>query len=200
MTASYVAWSRWMAAYVLRVARRRLGWYVIAALSLLPCSGALLAFGTLLDRQLAQLERELSQPSAVVADSRASYWQDIDKGLSEFYALLPPAASVPEAISSLMALGKAEGVALQSGEYQANSEPVGNYLRYGMTFPISGDAADIQSFVLRALSENRTLSLESMTFKRQRVDSGRVESRLRMALLTGLEEGNVQGVVRENVR
>jgi hypothetical protein len=171
----------------MRAARRHFGWYVLGASLAVPVGVALLVVGETLKRQQMALETELSNPRRETLTAPMAYWKGVNEGLSEFYAYLPVPTTVPEVVSGLMSLGRAGGLVLQSGEYQAQPEPTGEYLRYTIVLPISGDANDIQSFVLHALWKYPTISLESVTFKRQRIDSRRVESRLRLALLTSLE-------------
>lgn len=183
---------RWWAACALRTGRRRLGWYVIAAFLVIPVSGVLLAVGVMLEQKHESLRDEFLSQRPELPTGRSTYWKQVGEGLDEFYAYLPASTVVPETVSGLISLGRAGGLVLRTGDYQARPEPSAGYLRYEIVLPIVGDASDVQSFVLRALWKYPTMSFESVTFKRQSIDSHRVESRLRMALLTSLEgDGDV---------
>jgi hypothetical protein len=62
-------------------------------------------------------------------------------------------------------------------------------LRYRMTLPVKGDAQAIHQFMAAALKAHKTLALDAVQFKRERIESGEIEARIQWVLLTRLPEG-----------
>lgn len=120
------------------------------------------------------LERAPLQP---VAD-------DPEKKLAAFYAYLLPHDDIPEQVKRLINLSEKENISLLQGEYKAQHEAGAGFLRFRIILPIKGDYVAIQSFLLRALKENKTLALESVAFKRERIEAHGVEARIQFVLLT----------------
>ena len=85
-----------------------------------------------------------------------------------------------------IALAAANGLVLKRGTYRPQPEPQGGYLRYRMTLPVTGQATAIQQFIKAALKAQRSLSLESVQFKRERGESSVVEAHIQWSLLTRL--------------
>ena len=89
-------------------------------------------------------------------------------------------------MKNLISLATDSGLLLARGEYKAQAEMQGGFLRYGMTLPVKGDPQAIHTFILTALAQNRTLALEGIQFKREQIESPEIEARLQWVLLTRL--------------
>jgi len=109
---------------------------------------------------------------------------DPEKKLGNFYAYLLPHNGIPDQVKSLITLSQEENVVLLKGEYKAQSEVDAGFLRFRIVLPVKGDYSAIQSFLLRALQENKTLALESVAFKRKRIEEREVEARIEFVLFT----------------
>lgn len=117
-----------------------------------------------------------TRPATVEPDARAR--------LRAFNEHLPEHDEIPAALQDLIALAEANGLTLARGNYRPQLEAQGSYLRYRMTLPVIGQADAVQRFMMAALREQQTLSLESVQFKRERIDTSVVEARIQWALLT----------------
>ncbi len=106
--------------------------------------------------------------------------------LHAFDAYLLLHDEIPDTLKNLIALAEDMKLTLSRGEYKAQMETQGEYFRYGMALPVKGDAQAIHMFILTALATNRTLILEDVQFKRDRIESPEIEARIQWALLTRL--------------
>lgn len=117
-------------------------------------------------------------PATIEPDARAR--------LQAFDDYLVAHDDIPTALQDLIALAAEHGLVLARGTYRPQAEPQGGYLRYRMTLPVTGQADAVHRFMMAALRTQRTLSLESVQFKRERSDTPVVEARIQWALLTRL--------------
>ena len=117
-----------------------------------------------------------ARPATVEPDARAR--------LRAFDDHLPEHDEIPAALQDLIALAQTNGLTLARGNYRPQLEAQGVYLRYRMTLPVMGQSDAVQRFMMAALREQPTLSLESVQFKRERIDTSVVEARIQWALLT----------------
>ena len=108
--------------------------------------------------------------------------------LKAFEDYLLPHEEIPTVVQDVLARAEAEGLRLMRGDYKAEREPQGLFMRYRMALPVKGNADAIHRFMLVALKENRTLVLENVQFKRTRIDSDEIEARIQWILLTQLPE------------
>lgn len=174
----------WRSQRVLRDLQRRLPWPVLLALLALPVA-LLLALRAWQDGVAAAsaAEQLALLPTRDAIRDRRTVGGDRER-LAAFYASLPTAESIPQVVASLMSGAAAEGLVLQAGEYRAEPDVAGAYQHYRMTLPVQGDAAALQTFLLKALRAQRTLALESVTLKRERIESRQVEANIRLVLFT----------------
>jgi hypothetical protein len=163
--------------------RRHLGWGGSVGLLALVAGGVLVVLGRHFDAQAHELRLQLAEAKNS-AYPRHAHTPDRAQRLRAFYDALPPATRIPRTVSELILLANDKHVALRSAEYRAQAEDAGRYLRYRISLPVVGDAQAIQGFLLAALSEYRTLALESVTFKRDRVEAREIEARIQFALIT----------------
>jgi hypothetical protein len=77
---------------------------------------------------------------------------------------------------------------LARGDYRAQPDLQGGFMRYRMSLPVKGDAPAVLKLMQAALQSHKTLALESVQFKRARIESADVEVRLQWVLLTRLPE------------
>lgn len=106
--------------------------------------------------------------------------------LAEFDAYLPAHDDIAVTVGALFSLAQREGLSIARGEYKAQPDEPGRFLRYRMTLPVQGDAGAIRRFMLAALLAHKTLALESVQFKRDRAATAEVEARIQWVLLTRL--------------
>ncbi len=162
----------------------RLGWANMASVA--ACAFAMLALwqGQQLMQRQAQLQGQLRQaqlakPMAAPIDSTA----EAARQVAAFYAYLPRHEMIPDQLKQLVAIAGKSGVLLAKADYKAQPEESADFLRYQITLPIKADHARVQAFILAALHRLPTLTLDSVTFKRNAPDAAEVEARVQFVLL-----------------
>lgn len=179
--ASRLAWQT-------RRAARRTG---IAAMAGMVClAAALLAHwhGARLEQrqqalalQLAAAARAAAQPAMPLATPSS--------GVDAFYAYLPPHDTIPDQLKELVRVAQGSGITLAKAEYKPEQDSKAGFLRYQIALPVRADYARLQRFIVDALQTLPTLTLESVTFKREQIDTGEVEARIQFVLLVRRQEG-----------
>ncbi len=162
----------------------RFGWAGMAGAAALAFSLLALWQGQQLKQREAQLQVQLRQaqqgkPVPVPADSAA----DAARQVAAFYAYLPRHETIPEQLKQLLDIAGKNGVVLAKADYKVQPEENADFLRYLITLPIKADHARVQSFMLAALHGLPTLTLDSVTFKRNAPDAAEVEARVQFILL-----------------
>lgn len=169
----------------LRRLREALGLPALAGLVLL---GAALAFLVLvlepvearrqdLEHRLEQLRPRApaSQPGLKVAASAPA------SQLAAFYAFLDRGPDAPGWLARLQASAAAAGLRLPAAEYRLHD--TGTPLeRYEIALSASGTYGELRAFLEAALADIPVLSLDAVSFTRQRADEARVRADLRLTL------------------
>ncbi|SFU89555.1 hypothetical protein [Pseudoduganella namucuonensis] len=128
-----------------------------------------------LQRQLAAAANAAMQPVPKVPTAA--------DGLAAFYNYLPAHSAIPDQLQTLVETARKHNVPLAKAEYKAQPEPRAGFLRYQITLPLKADYASTQAFLLDAMQAMPTLTLDSVAFKRDRVDTGEVDARIQFILL-----------------
>jgi hypothetical protein len=147
-----------------------------------------LVLTVLLYVQAGHMKRE--EERSTVAQSMPSSRPVIAVGsaneLERFQAYLLPHEDIPEVLSLMIGLAANEGLQLAKGEYKIQVDARGKFVRYRMSFPVQGDATKIEQFIHKALAQHKTLALEAVQFKRERIDAAAVEAKMDWVLMTKL--------------
>lgn len=175
----------WEAARRSRMVLRRFGWDGVAGALLLAGATGFGIFSGLQAVNGAEIAYRIEQARQSAGSvAVAAVPMTPQGGLDTFYDYLPVQEEIPGTIQRLIELARSERLRLQTGEYKAEPASSARFLAYRMTLPVKGDASAIQRFLLAALKEHKTLALESVTFKRDRIESAAVEARIQFVLLT----------------
>ena len=140
-----------------------------------------------LDQRQAALARQLTAAAHAAAVPRAPVVTETD-GVAAFNAYLPPHDTIPDQLKELVLVAQQSGIALAKAEYKPEQDDKAGFLRYRVTLPIKAEFASVQSFLIDALQALPTLTLESVTFKRDQIASGEVEARIQFMLLVQRQE------------
>jgi len=164
---------------------RRLGWSLIVAIACL-CLATLAAWRTYhLSQQQDLLKKQLQVMQSRAADrpTNETAVQDVAGQLTAFYAYLPEHDEIPDLLKHLMNIAGKNGVVLSQGEYKPQPEPNADFMRYQIALPVKASYPSLQNFMVNALQDLPTLTLESVLFKRETIESGEVEAKINFILL-----------------
>lgn len=184
-TARLNHWLVWTLHQNLRSVLRH--WNVVAvAVSLIALTVSVVGFW-----QLSQRQQQLGAQAQALAVSRLNAATlpavtDAAQELVDFQKQLPLHEDIPVSLRELITLAQTHQLALARGEYKSQADVNGQFFRYDMTFPVQGNAQAIERFVLAALAQHSTLALESVQFKRERIESKEVEAKIQWTLFTQL--------------
>jgi len=92
---------------------------------------------------------------------------DAGAQLNAFLQQIPARADVPTVVEKLFVLAEQSNLRLEKGEYRASMDGTAGILRYAITLPVRGPAASVQAYVLQALNQTPSLSLQGIAFKRE---------------------------------
>ncbi|MDB5815461.1 MAG: putative secretion system transrane protein 2 [Rhodocyclales bacterium] len=140
---------------------------------------------------LADIQRQAIEHARAPARPREVSGQDGRVRLKVFEDYLLPQALIPTAVERLLSLAEEQHLTILRGEYRPQSDIQGKFLRYQMTLPVKGNAAAIYHFMDNALHAEKTLALQSVQFKRERIESTDIEARIQWVLLTRLPEYSI---------
>lgn len=124
-----------------------------------------------------------TEASARTGPAAAPKEPDVLRQMAAFYDYLPQHDSIPDQLKTLLDVADKSGVTLLQAEYKAQPEMHADFLRYRIVLPVRADYAQAQAFMLKSLQEIPALTLESVSFKRDRIEAGEVEARIHYALL-----------------
>ena len=159
---------------------KRLGWGLPGGALALGLAAALAWQGHRLAAErrdlVAQIAAARSMKSAPVATA-----PDAGRRIEAFHNYLPAHEAIPELLKQLVAVAARNRITLAKADYKPQGED--GFLRYRITLPIKADYADVQAFIVGALAALPTLTLDSVTFSRDRIGSAGVEARIHLTLL-----------------
>ena len=189
----------WELRRAVRGVNRRFGvwaWLVLALLLLAALAAgmqrhwqtqAIAMEARLADRTSAQRHGStLSVLPLVAPGLNAGGSADIRGSLQAFERHLLAHEDIPVVVQDLLSLAQDQGLRLQRGEYRPQIDRVGGFMRYRMSLPVKGPALAIQGFMQAALHAHPALALETVQFKRERIESTDIEARIQWVLLTRL--------------
>lgn len=93
---------------------------------------------------------------------------------------------IPVVIQDLLQLAEENGLSILKGEYRPQVDTAGGFLRYKMLLPVKGPVVAVHHFIQATLRKHKTLAMESVQFKRERIDSPEIEARIQWDLLVRL--------------
>ena len=105
--------------------------------------------------------------------------------LSGFYKFFPKTSSTPDWLAKIYGAAGQQNLVLQQGEYRLVHDSNGRLVRYQIFFPVKGDYVQIRKFLTRIMSEIPYLSLDSISFQRQKIGDAFVESQIKLTLFLG---------------
>jgi branched-subunit amino acid ABC-type transport system permease component len=102
--------------------------------------------------------------------------------LKEFRAMLSERGAGDEKIRVMFAAAGSEQLAVTQAEYRTDADQGGQFRRVTVSFPVSGTYPQIRSFIISLLSENPSVALSDVTFKREREGGDLIAANLRFSI------------------
>lgn len=175
--------------------KRKFGWFGYGVLVCLAISLAALVF----ERKQAGIEAKIRSSSKDVKQLQVGMegvrQPDARLRMLAFQNHLLPHDEIPDVVQSLLKLAEEEKLWISRGEYRPQIDLQGDFLRYRMTLPVKGDAQAIYRFMRAALRTHKALALESVQFKRERIQSQSIDARIQWVVLTRLPSGESKKTV-----
>ena len=168
---------------------RRIGAGALAGAACLCLAAAAAWHGRQLDHEQQVLARQLKATARAAAEQAAAPPAPTEAGgVAAFHAYLPPHDTIPDLLKDLVQVAQQEGITLAKAEYKPQLDDQAGFLRYQITLPVKADYAHLQSFIINALQTLPTLTLDSVSFKREQIEAGDIEARIQFVLLVRQQE------------
>lgn len=166
-----------------RLALSRLG--SVTVIAVLLCVGGTLCW--LL--WIPHLQAELDSRSAALQRARLALHAgpphpapDLATPQAAFYGTLGDRYRSEDSLHSLFEIARASGLTLAKGEYKAVYDRNSEVYKYQVLLPVTGPYGAIRSFCEQALREMPYASLDEISFRRETVENGALDARLRFTL------------------
>ncbi|WP_211444609.1 GspMb/PilO family protein [Collimonas humicola] len=134
------------------------------------------------DAQQVALVRAKSTLAAPPAAAAVPPQSAAESRLQAFYAALAPTADAEQHIKTLFAIADHQHLQLNLTDYKMAANPDGHYRSYQLQFPLSGSYAAIRQFCEQLLREMPFASLDEINFKRDTINSAKLDAKLRITL------------------
>ena len=118
--------------------------------------------------------------------------------IKAFQQFLLPYNRIPSAVKDMLQLASKQGLTNLRGDYKAQVDSQGEFLRYQMVIPVTGNIHSINKYIQHVLVAHKTLALENIKFKRERADVGKIEARIQWVLFTRLPTDDDQKNINFN--
>lgn len=163
-------------------------------LSLLLASLALLGVLALQQDALERLQGQLANAEAsttsrqtagaVSTPSLLDPRREAREHLLAFEKHLLAHDAMAQAVQDLLRNAEDQGLLIERGDYESQTDPQGEFLRFRMNLPVKGPAQAIHRFIKAALLAQPQLALDGIRFKREGVQTGDIEAQLSWVLFT----------------
>jgi hypothetical protein len=165
------------------------GWPGAAAILLSVLCACFVFF---IQKPLQERVATLKQESAmlrVLSKSKPSDQKILNPAdqLVEFYRFFPKQDTVSDWMEKLYAAAMQQGLNIVQGEYRLAHDRDGKNTRYDIVLPIKGGYVQLRKFIAQTLVDVPTLSLDGISFARQKIGDQTVDAQLRFTLYLGHE-------------
>jgi HAMP domain-containing protein len=134
-----------------------------------------------LEKRLDTLERARhAQPQSEVqrVEDEMARQNSPKQQLASFYDYFAAGGSITESLAKLYDAAKANGLEMPRAEYRMLSAPTARLARYQVVVPLQGDYSTIRTFMMNALRDLPTMSLDHVQFQRKAVGESAVDCQL----------------------
>jgi len=107
--------------------------------------------------------------------------------LGEFYRFFPRQESVPDGMAALYNAAAQHNLNLEQAEYRLAHDRDGKLTRYEVVLPVKGGYVQLRKFIAQVLADVPSLSLDSVTFNRQKIGDDGVDAQLKLTFYLGAQ-------------
>lgn len=169
--------------WLLRRARRRLGWPGLAGLALLGLGLVFYAGVNLPERlRAAGLQQQVAAARSQAATRASPAAMGPEARLAAFYGEFPVRETLPGWLEKIYAAGNTAALALDRADYKLNPDRDSRLLRYEVDLPVRGSYVQIREFIRTVLAEVPTIALRDLQLQRSAIGDPEVEARIRFIL------------------
>ena len=178
---------------------RQLTWPWLAALALLAvCAGFYLLVIVPAKQSLANLKQNLDVMQHDEAHLKAAS-QDVIRTsptgqLEAFYQQFPTENVVPDTLEKMIKLAQKKGLNPKQAAYRIIRNNPGELLSYQIALPIKGAYPSIMTYAFELLATTPNLSLDNVSFQRQKIGDNLIEATLKMTLYIKREQAVVENM------
>ena len=178
---------------------RQLNWPWLAALALLAaCAGFYLSVIVPARQSLAELKQNLEVMQHDEAHLKAAS-QDVARTsptgqLAAFYQQFPTENVVPDTLEKMIKLAQKKGLNPKQAAYRIIRNNPGELLSYQITLPIKGAYPSIMTYAFELLATTPNLSLDNVSFQRQKIGDSLIEATLKMTLYIKREQATLENM------
>ncbi len=166
---------------------RHLNWPWLAAFALLAaCLGFYLSVVAPERHALVVLKQQLATIQNGEAGLKAASQDNIrslpEGQLEAFYEKFPAENSVPDTLEKMIQLAQKKGLSPKQASYRIIKNNPGELLGYQIILPIKGAYPNIMTFAFELLAAIPNVSLDNVSFQRQKIGDNIIEATLKMTL------------------
>lgn len=163
--------------------REQLGWQGVSGIVLLVLAGAFLVLAlNPLEQETGFMHNRLDGVRSKAAmQSRSFSLGDRQKELGMFFESLPAEEEVTDVLAKVYAIAEASGLEFKQAEYHLEDKDHPK-VEYKISFPVQGDYGRVRYFVSRVLAEHPAISLDQISFQRDKVNDPVLKTDIRLTL------------------
>lgn len=162
--------------------QRRIGWSLWGSALLLLVAGGFSYQAWKLGKENLSLIASNSLAKQVGGTPRPTQLVD-ENGLKTYYDFLPYEEERFFLVKRLLLSADKNGVLPSYVEYKLEAEKMTKVVRYQLTLPLKGDFSKIKNFLIEVLNENRSITIDSISLKRESIDRSEVEAKIQFSIL-----------------
>lgn len=163
--------------------RAQLGWQGMSGIALLAMAGAIsvLALDPL-EQETGFMHSRLEKAQLISAmQARTFSLGDQQKELGLFFDSLPAEPEVTDVLAGIYTIAEASGVGFKQAEYHVENKD-NPRVEYKLAFPVQGEYGRVRYFISRVLAEHPALSLDQVSFQRDRINDPVLKADIRLTL------------------
>lgn len=169
---------------------RSLDWFSGIAVVLLMMSAAfayfvlrpMLSHVRVVQQEAAMLR---TQAKAKLASEQGSL--NPAEQLASFYRFFPQHDTAYDWMAKLYNAAAQQNLILEQGEYRLTHDRDSKLTHYDIVLPVKGGYVQIRKFIAQAMADVPSLSLDGITFSRQKIGEPLVDAQIRFTLYLGDE-------------